>query len=484
MDEYSMKRYQILEKENEENKIIIWPDVPYWLYVNNDTQKIIQIISEHSNFNEMAKAVKLYFSEKVYEDELQSIFEELCEAKVIEHGMEDEEIKDPNTHYIIRTVTLNITDKCNLFCKHCYIGASSRKVQFMKLQDAKKVVDAIWPYMNPSCSFIVSGGEALLNPDCIEILEYITSRGKGKINLVTNGTTITPELADKLSKIRGLSIQVSLDGATEKVHEAIRGKGSYKNTMRGLQLLAERNQRIILSPMVTEGLLNELEEYFEIAKRVKAVAVFLQPINNVGRARENGMKRVRDVLVLNRLVEIYEKNPEILKFVPGSLEAKYISSICLLSKCNNCGVGSTTLAIQPNGDLYPCPNNITDEMKLGNIFCDDFDKIWNDSSILKELRGIDVDKNLDQECRDCPVKHFCGGGCRGVTYQNTGDIHGKTPICAFEKEQRIEMIWLAAKKPHIFEHEVVHSLEEVNNDIVETAETVSYLERNRGAAIE
>ena len=92
--------------------------------------------------------------------------------------------------------------KCNLFCKHCYIGASSRKVQFMKLQDAKKVVDAIWPYMNPSCSFIVSGGEALLNPDCIEILEYITSRGKGKINLVTNGTTITPELADKLSKIK------------------------------------------------------------------------------------------------------------------------------------------------------------------------------------------------------------------------------------------------------------------------------------------
>ena len=81
--------------------------------------------------------------------------------------------------------------------------------------------------------------------------------------------------------------------------------------------MAERNQRIILSPMVTEGLLNELEEYFEIAKRVKAVAVFLQPINNVGRARENGMKRVRDVLVLNRLVEIYEKNPEILKICSG-----------------------------------------------------------------------------------------------------------------------------------------------------------------------
>nr|WP_296010077.1 radical SAM protein [uncultured Blautia sp.] len=484
MVNYSMKRYQILEKENEENKILIWPDVPYWLYVNNDTQKVIEVISKHSNFNEMVKAVNLLFPEKICGDELQSLFAELCEAKVIEDSMEVAEIKDSNTHYIIRTVTLNITDKCNLFCKHCYIGASSRKTQFMGLQDAKKVIDKIWPYMNPSCSFIVSGGEALLNPDCIDILKYITSKGKGKINLVTNGTTITPELADKLSKIKGLSVQVSLDGATKEVHEAIRGKGSYKNTIRGLQLLADRNQRIILSPMVTEGLLEELEEYFEIAKRVKAVAVFLQPVNNVGRARKNGMRRVRDVLVLNRLVEIYEKNPEILKFVPGSLEAKYISSICLLSKCNNCGVGSTTLAIQPNGDIYPCPNNITDEMKLGNILCDNFDKIWNDSATLKELRDIDVDKNLAQECRDCPVKHFCGGGCRGVTYQNTGDIHGKTPICAYEKEQRIEMIWLAAKKPYIFAHEVVHSLEAVNNDIVETAETVSFLEKNRGAVID
>ena len=144
-------------------------------------------------------------------------------------------------------------------------------------------------------------------------------------------------------------------------------------------MLKEQNMRVVLSPMVTENLLNQLSDYFVLAKQLNAIAVFLQPINNVGRARTNGLKRVRDVIVLRKLIEIYESDPEILKLVPGSLEAKYISSICLLSKCNNCGVGSTTLLIQPNGDLYPCPNNINLKMRLGNIFVDSFNEIWNHS---------------------------------------------------------------------------------------------------------
>ena len=345
----------------------------------------------------------------------------------------------------------------------------------MSFSQAKTAIDKIYPYMTQSCTFIVSGGEALLNPECIRILKYISFKGKGKISLVTNGTTITPEIADELSDIQRLSVQVSLDGATADVHEDIRGKGTFERAIRGIQLLSKRKVRTILSPMVTEKLLNQLEDYFMLAKDLHAVAVFLQPINNVGRARKNDLKRVRDVQVLHKLIEIYERNPEILKFVPGSLEAKYISSICLLSKCSNCGVGSTTLLIQPNGELYPCPNNINPRMKLGNIFTDSFGKIWNDSDVLYELRNLDVNTNLPQDCKKCAVKHFCGGGCRGVTLQNTNNLYGKSPICAYEKEQRLEMLWIAAQKPDIFAYEVSRSLEAINNDIVETSNVVSAL---------
>lgn len=470
-----MKQFQVLRKKEELNAIVIWPDVPYWLYLDGLTVKVVQVISQYSKYNELLEAIRNVLGDTFDEKELKDFFDELHYAGVIAFSGETE--TNGPTHYVIRNVTMNITDVCNLFCKHCYIDSSSRGTQFMSFEQAQKIVDTIYPYMTPSCSFIVSGGEALLNPACIYILKYISNRGKGKITLVTNGTTITAKIAEELAKIDRLSVQVSLDGATADVHEDIRGKGTFKRTIQGIEFLKQQNMRVVLSPMVTYNLLNQLEEYFAFAKKINAIAVFLQPINNIGRARANGLERVRDILALNKLIEIYERDPEILRLVPGSLEAKYISSICLLSKCNNCGVGSTTLLIQPNGDLYPCPNNINSRMKLGNIFVDFFDEIWNHSEILQELRDIDVDKNLSHDCRRCVVKHFCGGGCRGVTFQNTNDLYGKSPICRFEKEQRIEMLWIAATKPEIFAYEVSRSLEAINNDIVETSDLVKELER-------
>ncbi len=475
MEKYFMHHFEILRKKEETNSIVIWPDVPYWLYLDEFTTKVIQVISQFSEYNELIKSLHTLFPNSIIDKQIKDLFDELHYARVITFPGETEVIEP--TYYVIRTVTMNITDVCNLFCKHCYIDSSSHGTQFMSLDQAKLVVDTIYPYMTPSCSFIVSGGEALLNPACIDILKYISSRGKGKITLVTNGTTITSQIAKELGKINRLSVQVSLDGATADVHENIRGKGTFERTIRGIQLLKEQNMRVVLSPMVTENLLNQLSDYFVLAKQLNAIAVFLQPINNVGRARTNGLKRVRDVIVLRKLIEIYESDPEILKLVPGSLEAKYISSICLLSKCNNCGVGSTTLLIQPNGDLYPCPNNINLKMRLGNIFVDSFNEIWNHSKILLELRSIDVDKNLSPDCRNCIVKHFCGGGCRGVTFQNTNDLYGKSPICKFEKEQRVEMLWIAAKKPDIFAYEVSRSLDSINNDIIETANLVQELQQ-------
>ena len=220
MENYLMKRFEILRKETELNSIIVWPDVPYWLYLSDETIKIIQIISKHSSYSAMIEEIKLSFGTNADFSALNQLFDELCYAGVIVSPTEKENISQ--NYYVIRTVTINITDVCNLYCKHCYINSSSQRNQFMSLHQAKVVIDSIVPYMTPSCSVIVSGGEALLNPDCIEILNYISSTGKGKITLVTNGTTVTEALAEKLSKIQRLSVQVSLDGATPSVHEAIR----------------------------------------------------------------------------------------------------------------------------------------------------------------------------------------------------------------------------------------------------------------------
>lgn len=442
-----LKKFEILSRKDEENKIVIWPDIPYWIFVDQNTANIIKTI----NGLELQDAVdecKEKINSNITIEDIQELLSFLKSQDLIE-TKENEEIPQ-NDVYALQYITLNITDCCNLYCKHCYINASGSKKYFMSYEEACTVIGYLKPIAVDTCNIIVSGGEALLNKDCMEILRYISNSTKWKITLVSNGTLINDDMANNLSQIKNLAVQISLDGASENVHDFIRGKGNYRRTIEALNCLSKYDIELYLSPIVTKGLFNELEDYFELAKRYHVKAVFLQPINCVGRAKENKLQRINDADVFKKVIDIYNKDPDLKKITPGTLESRYVSNIRLLNSCNYCGTGSATLTVQPNGDLYPCPNNIYESMKLGNIFENNIAYIWFKSPKLRMLRELNVDKNLSGKCHNCVVKHFCGGGCRGTTYQNTGDIHSLSITCEYEKQQRIEMLWALAKNPNLF----------------------------------
>lgn len=454
-----VEELSILEKINDENKIIIWPSLPYWLYINKESVELIKGIDGHS-FIELLSLLAEKYNISPDENEIYSIIETLHNAKVLYFEGEDNQLKHEDfSSYVIQYITFNITDSCNLYCSHCYIDSSNQNKQFMSLETAKKIIDSIAPYMIEDCRVNISGGEALLNKDLFDILKYFESKNIGKLNLVTNGTLITKEVASKLKEIGNLRVQISLDGASPEVHEEIRGKNTYQKTMKGINNLIEQDVKVHLSPMVTKSFFDEIDDYFTLAKKLGIKAVFLQPVINVGRAKENGLERVNNAIVFKKVVEMYENDPSLIDLIPGTLEAMFMANIKLLNRFVNCGTGMGTLAIQPNGDCYPCPNTIIESMKCGNILENDFYNIWMDSAIFNTLREIRVDKSLDAKCGKCEVRHFCGGGCRGQALNNTGNLYGLSCTCEYDKEMLTEMLWLAAQKPHMFESEATRQLE-------------------------
>lgn len=316
-------------------------------------------------------------------------------------------------------------------------------------------MDKIKPLMIKSCNINISGGEALMNPECIDILSYLSEMGVGTLNIVSNGTLIDEGIAEKLSKIKNLTVQISLDGASRLVHEQIRGKNTYEKTLTGIKNCLKYNLEVSLSPIVTENLYNEMEEYFLLARRLGVHAVFLQPVNEVGRAKKNNLKRVDEATVFKKFVEIYKKYDDMGEMVPGSLDVQHFTSIKLLEKCLYCGSGISSLAIQPDGKCYPCPNTIIPGMEICNAITDEVDKYGLSHQFLRKMRGISVNKNLPDKCKMCDVKLFCGGGCRGVAIKHTGNIYGMSPECASSKRRLIEMIWTMAKEPDLFSYEVV-----------------------------
>jgi radical SAM protein with 4Fe4S-binding SPASM domain len=151
----------------------------------------------------------------------------------------------------LRYLLVHITDRCNLRCRHCFIGAPSGKEltlaqilglagEFARLQGLR---------------FIVSGGEPLRHPRFRELNEKLPDFPFRSI-LLTNGTLIDRAAA---AALRFHEVQVSLDGL-EKTHDLIRGRGSFRKAVRALRNLAEAGTSLSVATMVHAANLDQLDE--------------------------------------------------------------------------------------------------------------------------------------------------------------------------------------------------------------------------------
>ncbi len=156
-----------------------------------------------------------------------------------------------------RTVQIRLSDEApipiacetvHLICVMCYNnlpGADrAAQAQELTLAEIKDLLDAS---AEAGCLWLqLTGGEVLMRPDFPEIYCYAKEKGF-LIRLFTNGTMITPRIADLLSEYRPFAIEISLYGATEATYEAItRVTGSYRKCLNGIHLLLERGLPLTL----------------------------------------------------------------------------------------------------------------------------------------------------------------------------------------------------------------------------------------------
>ena len=118
-------------------------------------------------------------------------------------------------------VVWNVTNRCNLRCRHCYISAEDRSyTDELTTDEAKAFLTDIGEMGCPGVLF--SGGEPLVRKDLYELAEFGAAAGL-RVVLSTNGTLITPEVAQRLAASGVKYVGVSLDGARE-VHDEFRGR--------------------------------------------------------------------------------------------------------------------------------------------------------------------------------------------------------------------------------------------------------------------
>lgn len=335
-------------------------------------------------------------------------------------------------------VTWEVTNECNLRCKHCFLPDTSKPLpDELSNEEAYALIDNLVE-AGAKC-ILFSGGEPLLRPDLPEIAQY-ASRWL-TMWLQTNGWFLE-ENAEMLKGLGFEQIQVSLDGATAETHDYFRGKGSHERAICGIQRCVKLGFRSVgIGTVVSQMNLAEIPRMIEMALELGVTAFETLTFMPMGRGEQLSHLVLTPEQRMNLYRYLAEKQQELRRelFVSSEEPYMYIENKALLDACANpssravgigCGAGLVGCAVKPNGRVFPC---VGVPVEIGDLRRERLKDIWQTSSVLKALRNR---RDIKGKCGRCEYKFVCAG-CRGLAYAMTGDVMGEEPTCWHEPQLQV-----------------------------------------------
>jgi mycofactocin radical SAM maturase len=318
-------------------------------------------------------------------------------------------------------LTWELTYACNLACVHCLSSSGRRDPRELSTAECRRVIDELSRlqvfYVN------IGGGEPTVRPDFTELLDYAVGQGVG-VKFSTNGVKITPELARRLAATDYVDVQISLDGATEEVNDAVRGSGSYATAMRAIRHLAAAGfAGFKLSVVVTRHNVSQLGQFKAIADRFGAQL-------RLTRLRPSG----RGADVWHELHPTAAQQRELYDWLLARGEQVLTGDSFFhlggygetLPGLGMCGAGRVVCLIDPVGDVYACPFAIHPEFLAGNVRQPGgFTGVWRDSALFADLRR----PQSGGACQSCGSYDACRGGCMAAKFFTGLPLDGPDPEC-------------------------------------------------------
>ncbi|RUM29480.1 MAG: radical SAM/SPASM domain-containing protein [Aquifex sp.] len=332
----------------------------------------------------------------------------------------------------------NLTNRCNLYCKHCYAWANSEKEE-LSFEEVKEVIEEL--PANGVRFAILSGGEPLLREDIYEVSELLRKRGI-KTYLSTNGLLINSENIRDIKKYFDY-VGISIDGDPE-VHDKFRGKeGSFKESLKAIELSLSEGIRTGLRFTLTKLTRSSLPYVFKLVEEVGIPKIYISHLVYSGRGQKLTVAQKeeyrKDVeFIMKKSFDYVEKGKGI-EVVTGNNEADAVilykefkkrypeKADVLYETLRNWGgnqAGVRLVNIDHKGNVKPDPFFFH---SLGNLRGRRFTEIWNSNGLLSKLR--EKPRKIKGKCKDCPYLDICNGNSRARAYFSFGDYFAEDPLC-------------------------------------------------------
>lgn len=312
---------------------------------------------------------------------------------------------------VLQFAWLEITDKCNERCLHCYGNFSpGGRETFSKSLSHDEWKNIIHSLAINGCSQIqFIGGEpfkyrgAAKELTVLDLVEFARECGIEFIEIFTNGTLVSEEAVKRIKEL-GIQIAISLYSSDPNIHDFVtQTPGSYKKTIRSIGLLKEADIPVRAAVIVMKQNQNTIEETLQMVQRLGLNLRMPDVVRPTGRAQMIDIMPNVQTLLRYGLIS----KPNFLTD-PISFHRNHFYHTCLAGK----------IAITTEGKVIPCI--FSRNQTMGDLKEQELEEILQSEKLDENWKST-KDKVL--VCRDCEYRYACfdcrplaeGSGCGSYT---------------------------------------------------------------------
>ncbi|MBI6545572.1 MAG: radical SAM protein [Cyanobacteria bacterium NC_groundwater_1444_Ag_S-0.65um_54_12] len=316
---------------------------------------------------------------------------------------------------------LSLTNACNLRCRHCYRADPKIFAQELAAAEIVRILREFTDLvaeLGKTGVVVFSGGEPLLYEQLGLMARVARSLGL-TVRVNTNATLATPEVANALNAWGVECAQVSLDGANKAEHEAIRGRGSWEPTVRGVASLQAAGLAVVLKVTLIHDA-NDADPgaFVRLAASWGVLQVSFARVLPIGTGAGFsgfGPGAYRQVLAAIARARSATVRTEIRD---ATFDQSFLGGMPYRYQSEE---GRAILAIDADGAGYVSRRL---PLLLGNIRESALADLWRHPTMELLRTG-----GLQGKCRSCALLTVCGGGSRAAAWAASQQLLAPDPDC-------------------------------------------------------
>ena len=300
----------------------------------------------------------------------------------------------------------DITKTCNFHCKQCYSESGKASENELTTKEVFSIIEQLAE--NKIFYIYFLGGEPLMRKNFFQILNKCQKCGITTM-MSTNGWFVTQDIAKQLCETGIRIVRVSIDGATAKTHDKIRGMtGSFEKALQALETLRKAGiPNVGVSPTLLTDNYLEVDKIIDLALSYDVNEVQVVQLCSTGRGKNLNALNLEQFKKARQLVkqslESHPKNH--ITATEGILRKqceRCVSKRAAMPSFIGCPGGRSCMAINEIGDVSPC---ILYRKHAGSFRKNTFQEIWHNSLLFDSMREI------KKGCQDCAYAGVCAGEC-------------------------------------------------------------------------